>query len=144
MPSKGCAVSSVETPVATSDVAVAPSPWRRGVALITNQQAILLLVLVAVMCFFDFHNGRFFGSAEFSNLIVDFSLAVLIAVAETYVIISGGIDLSVGSTIAISGVVGAYAIQYMQSHHFGELGSLLLGTIVCAGIGAVIGTINAI
>jgi len=137
-------VSIVETPVASSDDVGPPSPLRRAAALLTSQQVILLVVLVAVMCFFDFHNSLFFGNAEFSNLIVDFSEAVLIAVAETYVIISGGIDLSVGSTIAISGVAGAYVIQYLENHHFGELGSLIIGTLACAGVGAIVGIINAI
>jgi ribose transport system permease protein len=112
--------------------------------LITSQQSILLVVLVAVMFFFDFHNSRFFGTSEFSNLIVDFSEAVLIAAAETYVIISGGIDLSVGSTVAVSGVVGAYVIQYLEGHHFGEVPSLLVGTLTCAGVGALVGIINAV
>jgi len=96
------------------------------------------------MCFFDFQNARFFGTSEFGNLIVDFSTAILIAVAEMYVITSGGIDLSVGSTIAFSGVIGAYAIQFLENHHFGEFGSLLVGTIACAGVGALVGLINAL
>ena len=137
-------MSIVETPVASSDDVGPPSPLRRVVALLTGQQFILVVVLVAVMFFFDFHNSRFFTAPEFSNLIVDFCGAVLIAVAETYVIISGGIDLSVGSTIAISGVVGAYVIQYLENHHFGELGSLLIGALACAGVGAIVGIINAI
>jgi ribose transport system permease protein len=137
-------VSTVETPVASSDEAPPPSPLRRLGTFAANQQFILFLVLVGVMCFFDFHNTRFFGTSEFTNLLVDFSEAVLIAVAEMYVITSGGIDLSVGSTIAVSTVVGAYAIQYLENHHFGEFPSLLLGTFACAGVGAVVGTINAL
>jgi ribose transport system permease protein len=117
---------------------------RRLASFAVNQQFILFLVLVGVMCFFDFHNTRFFSASEFTNLLVDFSEAVLIAAAEMYVISSGGIDLSVGSTIAVSTVVGAYAIQYLENHHFGEFPSLLLGTFVCAGVGALVGIINAL
>jgi ribose transport system permease protein len=117
---------------------------RRLASFAVNQQFILFLVLVGVMCFFDFHNTRFFSASEFTNLLVDFSEAVLIAAAEMYVISSGGIDLSVGSTIAVSTVVGAYAIQFLENHHFGEFPSLLLGTFVCAAVGALVGTINAL
>ncbi len=137
-------MSIVETPPPTGSEARRTSLLRRSAALITSQQSILLVVLVAVMFFFDFHNSRFFGTSEFSNLIVDFSEAVLIAAAETYVIISGGIDLSVGSTVAVSGVVGAYVIQYLEGHHFGEVPSLLVGTLTCAGVGALVGIINAV
>ncbi len=137
-------MSTVETPVASNNEAPPPSPLGRLRSFATNQQFILLLVLVGVMVFFDFHNSRFFGTSEFTNLLVDFSEAVLIAAAEMYVISSGGIDLSVGSTIAVSTVVGAYAIQYMEGHHFGEFLSLFLGTFACAGVGALVGVINAL
>ncbi len=137
-------MSTVETPVAANNDGPPLSPLRRAATFATNQQFILFLVLVGVMLFFDLHNSRFFGTSEFTNLLVDFSEAVLIAAAEMYVITSGGIDLSVGSTIAVSTVVGAYAIQYLEGHHFGEFPSLLLGTFVCAGVGAVVGTINAL
>jgi ribose transport system permease protein len=137
-------VSTVDTPVASSNEAPPPPPLRRIASFAGNQQFILFLVLVGVMCFFDFHNTRFFTTSEFTNLLVDFCEAVLIAAAEMYVISSGGIDLSVGSTIAVSGVVGAYAIQYLENHHFGEFPSLLVGTFACAGVGAVVGSINAL
>ncbi len=136
-------MSTVETPV-DSSLEAPPSAFKRLVGLAANQQFILFLVLVALMCFFDFHNTRFVGTGEFTNLLVDFSEAVLIAVAEMYVIFSGGIDLSVGSTIAVSGVVSAYAIQYLETHHFGEFPSLMVGTFACAGVGAAVGTINAL
>ena len=144
MPSEGSDVSTVETPVDSLAEAPPPSSLKKIWSRAGNQQFILFLVLVAVMCFFDFHNTRFFGTGEFTNLLVDFSEAVLIAVAEMYVITSGGIDLSVGSTIAVSTVLGAYAISFMESHHFGEFLSLLLGTIACAGVGALVGSINAL
>lgn len=137
-------MSTIETPVASSNEAPPPSPLSRIASFAGNQQFILFLVLVAVMCFFDFHNTRFFSTSEFTNLIVDFSEAVLIAAAEMYVISSGGIDLSVGSTIAVSTVVGAYAIQYLENRRFGEFPSLLVGTLACAGVGAAVGTINAL
>lgn len=137
-------MSIVETPVGPSDDTASASPLRRLSGFLTSQQVILFLVLVAVMCFFDFHNSRFFGVGEFGNLIGDFSQAILIAIAEMYVITSGGIDLSVGSTIAFSGVTGAYVIQFLEGHHLGEFGSLLIGTFACAGVGAFIGTINAL
>ncbi|MHB1783715.1 MAG: ABC transporter permease [Acidimicrobiales bacterium] len=120
-------------------------PWRGRVrATVANQQLILLVVLVALLVFFGARNSRFFTTAEFSNLIIDFSGLILLAVAETYVIISGGIDLSVGSTVAIAGVVGAFAMETLASHHVGEVPLLLLGTLVCAGVGGAVGAVNAV
>jgi len=136
-------VSTVETPVAPGNEAPPPSPMKRFVGLAGNQRVILLIVLVVVMLFFDFKNGRFFTTGEFSNLLVDASQLLLIAVAEMYVITTGGIDLSVGSTIAVTGVIGGYVIQYLENNHFGEVPSLLVGTLVCAAAGGLVGTTNA-
>ncbi len=120
-------------------------PWARRVrATIANQQFVLFVVLVALLVFFGSQNSRFFTTAEFTNLIIDFCGLILLAVAETYVIISGGIDLSVGSTVAISGVVGAFAMETLASHHVGEVAILLVGTVVCAGIGGAVGVLNAV
>ena len=113
--------------------------------LFGNQQFILLLVLAALVIFFSSRNSRFFTSSEFSNLIIDFCGLALLGVAETYVIISGGIDLSVGSTVAVSGVVGAMSMQHFigSSAHPNELTILLIGVLVCGGVGAIVGIVNA-
>jgi ribose transport system permease protein len=123
---------------------VGPSALKRLQSIVGNQQFILLLVLVALVIFFGERNSLFFTSSEFSNLLIDFSGLALIAVAETYVIISGGIDLSVGSTQAISGVGGGFAMQSLMNHHMSETGVLLIGAVICAGIGLVVGAVNAV
>ena len=121
-----------------------PSRLARLRSIVGNQQSILLLVLVALIIFFGVRNSLFFSSAEASNLLIDFSGMAMIAVAETYVIISGGIDLSVGSTVAISGVGGAFLMQSLMNHHAPEAVVMLVGTLACAGIGLLVGAINAV
>lgn len=112
-------------------------------AIAGNQLTILLLVLVALVVFFSFKNPIFYSSAEISNITIDFSGLVLLAIAETFVIVSGGIDLSVGSTVAISGVVGAEMMIHFQAH-MGLALDLLLGTFVCLIVGTIVGAVNAI
>lgn len=73
----------------------------------------------------------------------DWSPIILIAVGETFVIISGGIDLSVGSTVAISGVTGAFAMQWLTTHKYSSATTLALGLLACAGTGFIVGAINA-
>jgi ribose transport system permease protein len=120
-------------------------PVARGAlrAFAGNQLTILLIVLVALVVFFSVKNPIFYGVPEISNLIIDFSGLVLLAIAETYVIISGGIDLSVGSTVAISGVVGAALMNHFQSH-MGLGYDLLLGTLICLAVGTLVGVVNAL
>ncbi|SRR5260221_5482950 len=76
-------------------------------------------------------------------LLTNFASLILLAVGETFVIISGGIDLSVGATTGFSGVVAALAMRDLINAHNGEALVLIVGTLICAGIGAGIGLINA-
>jgi len=133
---------SVQSPSATPTSTAATPKSSPLVGLITNQLTILLLVFIALFFFFGSQNSRFFRTGEISSLVVDFSGLVLLAIAETYVIVSGGIDLSVGSTVAIAGVIGAEVMNHYQGH-MAQTSLLLLGTVVCALVGLVVGAINA-
>lgn len=124
-----------------SQLGSAKQSWIRS--LLSNQQFILLAVLVLLIAFFSERNSLFFSTQEFGNLISDFCGLALLAVAETYVITSGGIDLSVGSTVAFSGICGAYSVQYSMEHHVGQVGVLLIGTLACVLTGAFVGAVNA-
>lgn len=123
------------------DVPRSRSRWR---AVLTNQQFVLFAVLIALIAYFGKRNSLFFHPGEFSNLFTDFSGLILIAIAETYVIIAGGIDLAVGSTAAVSGVVAAGWIQPLVNHKANEALVLLLGTAVCSGIGGLAGGFSAL
>jgi ribose/xylose/arabinose/galactoside ABC-type transport system permease subunit len=56
----------------------------------------------------------FFSFQNFLNLFIDNSFLLILAVGMTFVIISGGIDLSVGSVLALSGMVTASLLE--KSH----------------------------
>jgi ribose transport system permease protein len=115
----------------------------RAKAVASNQQAMLLFVLLGMIAFFTSQNPIFFSNAVFGNIISDWSPIVLIAVGQAYVIISGGIDLSVGSTVAISGVVSALAIRSMTEDGHSAATVLILGFLISAAIGLLVGAINA-
>jgi ribose transport system permease protein len=115
--------------------------WR---TFVSSQQFILVVALVILIGFFFSRNHLFVSSLEFSNLITDFSGLSLLAVAEMYVIVSGGIDLSVGSTVAVSGILGAFVMKSMLGAHDPQVLVLLCGTIICALAGAAVGAINAL
>lgn len=122
-----------------------PAPVVRALrTFFTNQQFILLFVLLVLMGYLQYRNPLFFTVSEFGNLTIDFCALVLLVVAETYVITSGGIDLSVGTTGAVSGVVGAYAMEPLVTHNDNTFLILLLGVAVCAGIGLLVGVVNAV
>lgn len=116
----------------------------RAKAAFGNQQVLLLTVLVLMVAFFTWRNSVFFSTSVFGNILSDWSPVVLIAIGETFVIISGGIDLSVGSTVGVSGVVGALAMEHLTTHNFGQNLTLFLGFLATVGTGLIVGTINAL
>ena len=115
----------------------------RAKAVASNQQAMLLFVLLGMIAFFTSQNPIFFSNAVFGNIISDWSPIVLIAVGQAYVIISGGIDLSVGSTVAISGVVSALAIRSLAEDGHSATTVLIIGFLISAATGLFVGAINA-
>lgn len=117
---------------------------QRGRAALGNQQVLLLLVLILMVGFFTWRNHIFFTTAVFGNILSDWFPVILIGIGETFVIISGGIDLSVGSTVGISGVVAAISMEHLTSHKVGQNFTLVLGFLICVGIGLLVGLINAL
>jgi galactofuranose transport system permease protein len=57
----------------------------------------------------------FFSAQVFLNLLIDNAFLIVVAVGMTFVILSGGIDLSVGSVVALTTMVSASLLEH---HHF--------------------------
>lgn len=98
---------------------------------------ILLFVLMFAGGAVQFEN---FGSLRvFVNLLTDNAFLLITAVGMTFVILTGGIDLSVGSTIALSGVVISVLLNHYGWHPIPAfLVVLTLGTLFGAVMGAII------
>ena len=92
--------------------------------LIGNQQFLLLIVWFVMVGVFTAFNSIFFSMAVFGNILLDWAPVVLMAVGQSFVIISGGIDLSVGSTVGLSGVVAAFQMQKMMENGDNQLTNL--------------------
>src|SRR5690606_15479642 len=74
----------------------------------------------------------------FLNLLIDNSFLLIVAVGMTFVILTGGIDLSVGAVIAFSTVLLASLVQHHGWHPLPAIGAVLvLGT----GFGALLGVL---
>lgn len=112
--------------------------------LVGNQQLLLLLVWFAMIAFFTSFNSIFFSTAVFGNILLDWAPVVLMAVGQTFVIISGGIDLSVGSTVGLSGVVAAFQMQRMMTNGDDQWTTIIVGTLVASAVGIIIGLINGL
>jgi putative multiple sugar transport system permease protein len=93
----------------------------------------LVLALIAIMVFFQFTtSGVLFKPVNLTNLILQNSYIIVMALGMLLVIVAGHIDLSVGS---VAGFIGAVAAVLMVD--FG-LNPLLAG-LICIAVGGVIG-----
>jgi putative multiple sugar transport system permease protein len=97
----------------------------------------LLLSLLAIMVFFQFTtNGTLFKPVNMTNLILQNSYIVIMALGMLLVIIAGHIDLSVGS---VSGFVGAVAAIMMVPMKLDPFLTVFVGILLGAFIGGVQG-----
>ena len=94
-----------------------------------------LLTLVALCLITALLTGRFLSPLNLTNILVQSSIMAVIAIGMTFVIISGGFDLSVGSTVALAGCVGVMAMV-----KFG----LIAGALAGIAAGGVVGAINGV
>jgi ribose transport system permease protein len=103
--------------------------------VLQRQGAAIALVLLAAVAWFAF--PRFGSLDNLRDLALQSSFLAVIALGMTFVIITGGIDLSVGSVYALGGVLAAYGSQW------GLVPALLLPLVVCGLIGLVNGILVA-
>jgi galactofuranose transport system permease protein len=86
------------------------SAWReRLLTTLQKRGAIVVLILVVAISAVAFDN--FFTAQNLQNIVLQGAFLGLIAVGMTFVIISGGIDLSVGSMVGLGGVLAALTVQ---------------------------------
>ena len=91
--------------------------------------ALVVLIIVASLV-----SPHFLNPINLLNVLRQVALYGILGVGMTFVILTKGIDLSVGSTVAITGVLGAVLM---------ELGlPIPLMVVACLAVGALIGAIN--
>jgi len=109
--------------------------------------ALLTIVLVALAgSHVDRRTGELVNNFWNSNTIIqtatDASFFAIMAIGATMVIISGGIDLSVGSIYALAGVT--MALFFRATGSMSGPATVLSGFIVCAGVGLLCGLVNGL
>lgn len=93
---------------------------------------ILLIIIVSVM------NPSFLSITNIFNVLRQVSISALIAFGMTFVILTGGIDLSVGSTLALTGAVAASLLAGGVDPFISMGVALVLGLILGAINGVII------
>jgi rhamnose transport system permease protein len=96
---------------ASSGGGQAASPQFLKLPWLTVQEAVLIGVLIIAVIFLSFSSDRFLRPVNLLNQTRFLSEVALIAVPMTFIIILGGIDLSVGSIMAFSAIVLGFSWQ---------------------------------
>ena len=107
----------------------------RIVGVVQRQGALAVLVIVVVIASVAWPNFRTYDNT--ATMLVAAAPPMLIALGMTFVIITGGIDLSVGSLYVLGGVVTAYASQW------GVWAAFLVPLLLCGAIGVINGLLIA-
>jgi ribose transport system permease protein len=103
-----------------------------------------LIALVALAAFLSFASPYFFSVDNFLNIARQSAFTAILAVGQTVVIITGGIDLSVAAIAALSASVTAVVITQpieIAGLAFGPVPAFL-GILIGLGVGLVAGIIN--
>ena len=96
-----------------------------------------LIALVMVATAVALTTNRFLEAGNLSNLVLQVSIIAIVAIGSSFVIFSGGIDLSPGSTIALLTMVFAITVK------MGGL-PLTVGVAVVLLLGIVLGLVNGV
>jgi ribose transport system permease protein len=91
----------------------------------------VLAVFLGIVVYLSLSTASFLSTANLMAILVATSLIALVACGQTFVIITGGIDLSSGSVVALAGIASAMA---MQAHLPVPL-AVVTGVLVGAGCG---------
>lgn len=94
--------------------------------------ALLLVAAITALA-----TPRFLDAGNLSNLALQVSIVAIVAIGSTFVIFTGGIDLSPGSAIALSTMIFAVMVK------FGGV-PLPVAMVATVGVGAVLGALNGL
>ena len=97
----------------------------------TGQAPLITLIVLCVAT--ALLTSRFLSPLNLTNILVQSSIMAVIAMGMTFVIVGGGFDLSVGSTVALSGCIAGMAML-----KFG----IFAGVVAGIAAGAVVGFAN--
>jgi ribose transport system permease protein len=110
----------------------APSA-RRGAALrgiVRAQEFGVSLILAAMVLFLSVFTNTFLTSTNIFNILRAFSWIAISGFGECMVIITGGIDLSVGSVMGFAGLISAMLLRFSGNILLAVAGGLTAGVVI--------------
>ncbi|KQS99432.1 galactofuranose ABC transporter, permease protein YjfF [Cellulomonas sp. Leaf395] len=97
-----------------------------------------VVVLIAMLAIGGSRYENFLTGRVIANVLINNSFLVVIAVGMTFVILTGGIDLSVGAVVALSGCVAAWMFTHGYSAAVAIPLVILVGTVIGLVVGVMV------
>ncbi len=127
---------------ATDDIAVEQASLGERVrGLLSNSW--IALVPIGLVIIFTVLRPQFATPFNLMNMLVSASLLAIMAVGQTYIIITAGIDLSVGSVLVFASVAGVLVMRAMGGTE-GGWGAAIAGCVVGIIAGLAWGLVNGL
>jgi ribose transport system permease protein len=122
-------MSKVDTPRAETKAVARPS--RAGVLRRQLQQFLAFASLVVLMAFFSIANANFLTWSNISGILLSTAVIGILALGTTFVIITGGIDLSLGTGMTLASVMtGVFLVNLGLPLIVGVIGGILTGALM--------------
>src|SRR6478735_9268134 len=125
----------MSTMTASAPARELPTRWKRFRRSLRANPSMLptlaaVALLVAMLIYGEIAYGRILQLNTMSNLLINNAHLVILAVGMTFVILTGGIDLSVGAVIALSSVAGVMAAGAGINPWIAVMMMIVIGTVV--------------
>lgn len=130
-------MTATPSPAAPARAVPLGSPVRRALDIIGLQNVSLLIALAALVALISTQTDKFWLPANLLNIGVSVSLVGLVAIVQTVVIVSGGLDISVGSIAGLASVGGALALVATNNQ-------TALGILAALAAGVACGLVNGL
>lgn len=109
---------------------------------ITGSREVSLAAVLVVLCaFIAFRNNIFISPKNINNMFVNYAIYMILALGMMCVLIIGEIDISIGSTIAFSGMLSALVIRDNQG--LPAIAAFIIAMAAGCACGVVIGLVIA-
>ena len=127
-----------------AELELTEEPAQGWLARLTRVQAlqIILVLIVLVVVFSIAAPGKFMTVGNVRNMVMNTSIYAVLGVGMTFVIVTAGIDLSIGSVLVFSSVMSAKMMGVMGNGQ--GWGVALVGLLVALVFGAAWGTLNGV
>lgn len=111
--------------------------------LTSSREASLAVVLLVLCAFIAFRNGTFITPKNLNNMFINYAIYMILSLGMMCVLVIGEIDISIGSTIALSGMSAALILRdnqgmptiavFLIAIAVGTLCGVIIGLVIAKG-----------